>query len=147
MGRPFNGSRVCPVCGARKDYYAKTCRGCGPKPQGYRGLFGSAHPAWKGGTQIDRDGYLRTYDPAHPWPRRGGYVLEHVRRMELRIGRRILVTETVHHKDGDRNNNDLANLALFSRGEHSRIHRAQDTHLRARDHLGRFAADREVENV
>lgn len=138
-GRPFNGTRRCPKCGGKKEYYAKACRKCTVWGRPLAGVTGAAHPTWKGGRLTDRDGYVRTYAPAHPWPRANGYVLEHVRVMELHIGRRITRWETVHHKDHDRQNNDLVNLELIARGEHSRLHRAEDVHLRVRDGLGRFA--------
>jgi HNH endonuclease len=89
---------------------------------------------------LDKDGYLKRYAPDHLWPRKGGYVREHVRIMELHIGRRIKVGEVVHHKDHDLTNNALENLELLTHGEHSRRHRALDKHHRVRDLMGRFAA-------
>jgi hypothetical protein len=59
--------------------------------------------------------------------------------MELAIGRRLRRGEVVHHRDHDRRNNSLENLELRGAGEHSREHRLEDTHLRTRDALGRFA--------
>lgn len=131
--------RMCPKCGGKKDFYAKSCRGCQDKPKGCLGLKGPAHPTWKGGRDTDRDGYIRTYAPDHPWPRANGYVREHVRVMELHIGRRIRADETVHHKDHNRQNNALDNLEVKLRGEHSRHHRKLDIHNRSRDESGRFA--------
>ena len=137
--------RTCPRCGGRKDYYAEVCRACKRPDEWARtnlGKTGSAHPAWKGGRAIDRDGYVRVYRPDHPFPRRGGYVLEHVMVMELSIGRRIASDENVHHKDDDKQNNALENLELQKKGAHSSHHRSLDTHLRQRDALGRFAPGR-----
>lgn len=131
--------RTCPICGGKKDFYAAACRKCTDYPKPLLGLTGPAHPAWKGGTEIDRDGYIRTYDPQHPWPRKGGYVLEHVRVMELHIGRRIAAGEVVHHIDGNRTNNAITNLELIPTGVHSSLHRKADHHNRRRDCLGRFA--------
>lgn len=132
--------RICPKCGGKKDFYAAHCRGCAEWPKALLGRRGPDHPTWKGGFIIDRDGYIRTYAPDHPWPRKGGYVLEHVRLVELAIGRRLESDECVHHVDHDKQNNDLANLQLVKRGEHSAAHRAEDHHLRERDALGRFAS-------
>ena len=132
-------NRVCPMCGSRKGFYAKTCRGCSPKQQPLLGKKGPAHPAWKGGQEIDRDGYIRTYAPEHPWPRKNGYVRENVRVMELHLGRRLLPHEVVHHKDHDRRNNSLGNLEIKTTGQHSREHRLVDTCRRQRDTAGRFA--------
>ena len=105
------------------------------------GRTGPEHPAWKGGQRIDRDGYIRTYAPDHPWPRKSGYVPEHVRLMELQVGRRLRPDESVHHVNGNRQDNDLANLELTTRGEHSRHHRALDIHRRQRDDRGRFKGE------
>jgi hypothetical protein len=131
--------RKCPQCLGPKDFNARLCRKCAPQTTGLLGRKGSDHPAWKGGRTIDRDGYVRLYKPDHPWPRRGGYVLEHVVVMELAIGRRLEPDETVHHKDHDRQNNDLANLEIRRRGEHSSHHRKLDVHRRERDSRGRFS--------
>jgi hypothetical protein len=69
---------------------------------------------------------------------------EHVRVMELHIGRRIAPGECVHHRDGDRANNALANLELLTKSEHSSLHRKIDTHLRSRNEMGRFAREANV---
>lgn len=42
--------------------------------------------------------------------------------MESSIGRRLLQDEVVHHVDGDKQNNDINNLELMSRSEHTRLH-------------------------
>jgi hypothetical protein len=130
--------RTCPQCGGRKDFHAAACRSCTEYPKPLLGCKGSAHPTWKGGFRVDRDGYIRTYAPDHPWPRKSGYVLEHVRVMELSMGRRIKPGEIVHHKDGDKRNNHPANLDLMTAGAHSKYHRKRDTHKRQRV-SGRFA--------
>lgn len=131
--------RTCSGCGGQKDYYAKLCRQCAPKHRPLSGLKGKKHPAWKGGYRIDRDGYIRTYAPDHPWPRKSGYVPEHVRVMELHLNRKMGPNESVHHRDENRRNNALENLEVMTRGEHSRLHRRKDTARRKRDAGGRFA--------
>jgi len=88
---------------------------------------------------IDRDGYIKTYAPDHPFPRRGGYILEHVRKVEIKIGRRIGKNECVHHVDGDRQNNNIDNLILMQKSKHSSEHRRLDYMLRSRDNFGRFS--------
>ena len=109
------------------------------RASGCPGRFGTAHPSWKGGMRVDRDGYLRRYDPFHPWPRRGGYIPEHVRVMELHMGRRIAPGEVVHHMDHNKANNAIENLQLMPAGEHARKHRQIDDALRSRDDFGRYA--------
>jgi len=126
------------ACGGPKDYSAKACRKCAVWAKALLGRTGAAHPAWKGGQRVDEDGYIKTYAPDHPFPRRGGYVFEHVRLMELHLGRRLEKNETVHHKDHDRQHNELSNFELKERGEHSRHHRALDAHTYRRDARGRY---------
>jgi HNH endonuclease len=104
---------------------------------GHPGKKGADHPCWKGGRTVDTDGYIRVWAPDHPWPRKG-YMLEHVRTIELQIGRRISRNECVHHRDGNRQNNDLANLDLMTRSAHSKLHRAKDVRTFKRSQDGRF---------
>jgi hypothetical protein len=139
--------QICPRCGGKKDYYAVACRSCANWAKPLLGVTGPDHPAWKTGQRIDEDGYLKTYASGHPWPRRGGYIFEHVRIMELALGRRLRSGETVHHEDLDRLNNTFDNLTLIGRGAHSRLHRNLDAHLQVRDQNGRFAPRREVQNA
>lgn len=82
------------------------------------------HPAWKGGTTIDRQGYvMERVDRAGEFgylirtarrddPR--GYAPQHRVRMHQKLGRPLLKTEVVHHIDGDVANNDPANLEVFA---------------------------------
>jgi len=49
------------------------------------------------------------------WPSRGGTViLQHRVEMERHIGRELLPDETVHHRNGDRSDNSISNLELWS---------------------------------
>ena len=41
--------------------------------------------------------------------------------MEKHLGRRLLPTEDVHHKDGDKTNNNISNLEIIKHGDHSVI--------------------------
>lgn len=45
--------------------------------------------------------------------------------MEQVLGRTLSRDEVVHHIDGDRTNNDLSNLVVMSRSEHSKLHHQQ----------------------
>lgn len=76
------------------------------------------HYAWKGGRFIDNNGYVNISVPPE-WPYRAimchqgkNRVLEHRKVMADAIGRALLDSETVHHIDGDKLNNDLSNLQL-----------------------------------
>lgn len=105
---------------------------------GHPGKTGPSHPCWKGGILIDRDGYIRVWRPEHPWPRKG-YMMAHVEVVELNLGRKLLYSECIHHKNGNRQDNRLENLQVIMRGRHSSIHRALDCKNRKRDSSGRFA--------
>ena len=43
--------------------------------------------------------------------------------MERHLGRKLTKDEIVHHKDGDKTNNDIKNLELMLRGKHTNFHR------------------------
>jgi len=59
------------------------------------------------GSIVDNHGYVSIYDPAHPNANRTGYVLEHRRVMASSLGRPLLRSETVHHKNGEKTDNRL----------------------------------------
>lgn len=50
--------------------------------------------------------------------------------MEQALGRPLLAHEDVHHKDGDKLNNELSNLEVLTRGEHSALTNASRTYRR-----------------
>lgn len=82
---------------------------------------GDKNPAWTGGRQQTKRGCWLVLQPDHPHANRHGYCWEHRLVMERMIGRLLLRTEVVHHRDGDPSNNDPKNLQLFqSNAEHLR---------------------------
>jgi hypothetical protein len=68
---------------------------------------------WKGGRIKDKWGYVQIWMPEHPNAKGGGYVHEHRLVMSNHIGRPLLRTENVHHKNGERDDNRLVNLELW----------------------------------
>jgi len=56
------------------------------------------------------------------WTINGRTIREHRLVMELALGRRLLPSEIVHHKDDNKLNNDLDNLEITDRAHHRYLH-------------------------
>jgi hypothetical protein len=101
----------CPTCGGPKRSVSEQCRECQLEAN-----VGENHHCWKGGRQVDKNGYVSLYVVDHP--RREGsqnrYVFEHILVMEAHLGRYLRPSETVHHKNGVTGDNRLENLELWS---------------------------------
>lgn len=66
-------------------------------------------------------GYRLVYQPNHPNCYHDGYIPEHVLVVEASLGRYLKKPECVHHVNGDRLDNRIENLTLFSsQSEHMR---------------------------
>lgn len=69
----------------------------------------------KDGTgHVNSSGYRMIYRPNHPNSYSNGHVLEHVFVYSEYLGRPILDSENIHHKNGDRLDNRIENLELWS---------------------------------
>ncbi len=80
------------------------------------GRNGAGHGAWKGGRFVETQGYIRVWlepdDPMASMRLHDGYVQEHRLVMARWLGRPLTPAETVHHRDGQRSNNDIQNLQI-----------------------------------
>lgn len=68
----------------------------------------------KGGRIIDKSGYILIWMPKHPNAKLAGYIHEHRLKMSNKLGRPLMRHESVHHKNGDRSDNRMKNLELWS---------------------------------
>lgn len=80
------------------------------------------HPSWKGGRRVSANGYIEVHMPEHHRARGNDYVFEHIVVVEMKLGRQLEPGETVHHVDGNKQNNNPENLEVLTRSEHSRLH-------------------------
>lgn len=55
-----------------------------------------------------------------------GNVKNHRYIMERYLGRKLNENEIIHHKDGNKLNNDINNLEVMTRSEHSKLHRLKE---------------------
>lgn len=69
---------------------------------------GNLNPLWKGGRRKNKNGYIDVLVS----PGSDRYVPEHRMIMEQHLGRPLFPDETVHHRNGLRDDNRLENLEL-----------------------------------
>lgn len=97
--------------------------------------IGEKNGIWKGGRSVASNGYvLIRVGTEHHLADVRGYAYEHRLVAEDKIGRRLLPSEQVHHIDGDKQNNDPANLEVVeSIAVHRVRHRSREKGLRLPD--------------
>jgi hypothetical protein len=111
------------------------------------GLKGELNASWKSDERISHYGYrlIRVLD--HPFRNEGDFVFEHrlvAERYLLNDENSIEVNNklylkgdyVVHHKDFNKLNNDVTNLEVMTRANHTALH--AKLKLIERDELGRF---------
>lgn len=95
----------CPKCGGPKGKRSKHCRTCVE----FKDRKGSNCRSWKGGVKIT-NGYRYITSPDGLSRK-----MEHRIVMEEHLGRPLLASENVHHKNGVRDDNRIENLELWTR--------------------------------
>lgn len=87
---------------------------------------GETNTYWKGGKHINKEGYVTVPKPPDH-PSKNKRILEHRLVMEKALGRYLEPHEQVHHKNGNKQDNSLANLELWKRSQPPGV-RATDYH-------------------
>lgn len=99
--------------------------------------MGPANGNWRGGRTYHKAGYVMVYAPGHPRARTAKYVFEHILVAEEILGRPLHPDETVHHRNGVRDDNRPENLELWTRPQPPGI-RACDAIEWAHDIIARY---------
>lgn len=92
--------------------------------------------------RIDRGGYWYLYKPDHPDAHKSGYIAEHRFIMENHISRRIKSDEHVHHKDHNPKNNNINNLEIMHKCDHSKYHSRKMWETRSKEVLSQLMKKR-----
>lgn len=101
-GKPYR------ACHSKQKYCSPQCSAAAH--------FGPANASYKGHPPIIQSGGYRLI-----WVS-GQYLLEHRHVMEQHLGRPLARNEHVHHRDGKKTNNSIANLEIMTARDHTLIH-------------------------
>ena len=88
---------------------------------------------------------MMVWAPGHPRAGKSQYVFEHILVMELVLGRHLLRQESVHHRNGVREDNRPENLELWTRPQPAGI-RVSDAIVWAREILTRYTGVSDTSN-
>jgi len=129
--------KSCEVCGCemqlgRKEADKRFCsRACGWQGRKLTG---------PGAKHVRVDGYVSVYFPAHPSAGKSRHILEHRLVMEQVLGRPLLKSEHVHHKNGIKTDNRAENLEVLTASAHAVVTsgRAVRTRKKAKDRLAEY---------
>ena len=137
--------RICACCGKEFLAYrtlvkrgkALFCgRNCSSRELRTRfltiGATGAANPNWKGGITVSTKGYTYVCMPDHPRAMQSGYVKRADVIAEKMLGRTLRAGEIVHHKNGNKQDDNPENLeVLASTAEHTRLYGWRRPHANA----------------
>lgn len=92
---------------------------------------------WRGGRRKNMNGYIEIKMWGHPNSFKNGYVCEHVYIMSQLLGRPLTKDETVHHKNGIRDDNSPENLELWV-SNHPKGQRVSDLVIWAKEIISKY---------
>lgn len=81
--------------------------------------IGKRSMGWKGGRHVSKSGYINIYNPTHPNTTAKGYIQEHRLVVSEHLKRPLKKNENVHHINGDRADNRIENLELWTTSQPS----------------------------
>lgn len=84
------------------------------------------HHMWKHGRKLSGTGYYELLKRDYFSTNEKGYVLEHVFVYQEYYKCCMLKWGIVHHKDGNRINNEISNLMAMTRAQHTALHRKKN---------------------
>lgn len=122
-GKPKRAvSRRCWAChSTAKRVPANQCPDCGKLISRTAARCKSCADIFRKRPRLQVNGYMLVQDKGHPLADPRGRVLLH-RKVVHDAGIEIPKGHAVHHRNGDRTDNRLANLAVLPSSEHSRLH-------------------------
>jgi hypothetical protein len=124
--------KIIPTSGLRSG----TTNSCGCLKKELISRRGENNPNWKCGKKYS-DGYVLIKLWGHPNANGRGCVKEHTYVMSEYLGRPLIKGETVHHKNGIKDDNRLENLELWA-SNHTPGQRVSDLVLWAKELLKRY---------
>lgn len=109
----------CKVDGCEKQAIAKhLCSAHNSKLKKYGDpLAGYVQDGRSREWRVNKLGYVEKFDRSSPHAAKNGFVFQHRQVMGEYIGRPLRKDENVHHKNGDRSDNRIENLELWSKSQ------------------------------